>query len=405
MPARVTLAFIELGARVSVIVPQGSPVLKVRNILSTFRYSPYDPLTVLSRTLLKVKPDLIIPCDDRVVEHLHRLHAKRHESNELEECAQIIERSLGDPSGFAVTIKRTPLLQLAAQKQILTPQTDSVDTPAALRGWLETYGYPAVLKVDGTWAGTGVRVVRTWEQAQQAFLDLTRPPSLITRLRFLCAHDLFPLFAQDDRKRLQVTVQAFIKGRAVNAMYACWQGAVVDHLSVEALYAVDRLGSSTIIKTIVNPEMERAGRLIVKELGISGFCGLDFIVEANTGKLYLIELNPRATQIGHLTLIGKQNLVAALYGVLRGEPSVPATTFVEETIAFFPHSLRCDPNHPMLSSPTLRHDIPIEEPELVRELSRKPWNSRHLSSKIYSVLRKVLTRERLEDATQADPLL
>jgi hypothetical protein len=405
MPARVTLAFVELGAMVSVIVPQGSPVLKVRNLLAAFGYSPFDPLTVLSRTILKVKPDLIIPCDDRVVEHLHRIFDKRNESSEFKSCALIIERSLGEPAGFALTTKRTPLLQLAARKQILTPQTDSVYNLSALRGWLDRYGYPAVLKVDGTWAGTGVRVVRSWEQAQQAFLDLTRPPSLMTRLRFLCAHDLFPLFAQDDHKRLQVTVQAFIQGRSVNAMYACWQGVVVDHLSVEALYAVDRLGSSTIIKTIANPEMEQAGRLIVQELGMSGFCGLDFIVEANTGKLYLIELNPRATQIGHLTLIGKQNLVAALYGALRGEPSMPSTTFVEETIAFFPHSLRCDPNHPMLSSPTLRHDIPIEEPELVRELSRKPWNSRHLSSKVYSVLRKVLTRERLEKATQADPLL
>jgi hypothetical protein len=352
-----------------------------------------------------VKPDLIIPCDDRVVEHLHRLYAKRNESSDFNLCALVIERSLGNPAGYAVTTKRAPLLQLAAQKQIRTPQTESVGNLESLRAWLEAYGYPAVLKIDGTWAGTGVRVVRTWEQAHQAFLDLTRPPSILTRLRFLCAHDLFPLFAQDDQKRRQVTVQSFIQGGSVNAMYACWRGEVVDHLSVEALYAVDRLGSSTIIKTIANPEMEQAGRVIVQELGMTGFCGLDFIVEAHTGRLYLIELNPRATQIGHLTLIGKQNLAAALYGALQGETSVPSATFVEETIAFFPHSLRCDPTHPMLSSPTLRHDIPIEEPELVRELSRKPWNSRHLSSKVYSLLRKVLTRERLEEATQADPLL
>jgi len=404
MPARVTSAFVELGARVSVIVPQGSPVLKVRNLVAVFGYSALDPLIALSRTILKVKPDLIIPCDDRVVEHLHRIYAKKNESSTFQSCASIIERSLGSPAGFAVTTKRTPLMKLAAQKQILTPQTDSVSGLAALQEWLETYGYPAVLKIDGTWAGTGVRVVRTWEQAQQAFLDLTRPPSAMTRLRYLCAHDLFPLFAQDNQKRLQVTVQSFIQGRSVNAMYACWQGEVVDHLSVEALYAVETLGSSTIIKTIAHPEMEQAGRLIVQELGITGFCGLDFILEAHTGKLYLIELNPRSTQIGHLKLIGKPNLIAALYAALAGEPSPPPAPFVEETIAFFPHSLRCDPNHPLLSSPTLRHDIPVEEPDLVYELSRKPWNSRHLSSKVYSVIRKIMARERME-ATQADRLL
>lgn len=404
MPARVASAFVELGAHVSAIVPQGSPVHKVRKLEVTVRYSAVDPLTSLSKAIVALKPDLIIPCDDRVVEHLHRLYEKRDESLAFTYCAQVIERSLGSSAGFAVSTKRAPLLQLAKDHHICVPLSASVSSVEDLKQWLQINRYPAVLKVDGTWAGTGVRVVRNWEEANQAFSDLTRSPPIMTRLRFLCAHDLFPLFAQDKQKRLQVTVQSFIQGRSVNAMYSCWKGGVVDHLSVEALYAVDQLGSSTIIKTITNAEMEHAGRVIVKELDMSGFCGLDFILEAGTEKLYLIELNPRITQIGHLKLIGRENLIAALYRACRGQEQLSPAAFVEEVIAFFPHSLRCDPSHPLLSSPTLRHDIPIEEPDLVHELSRKPWNSRHLSSKAYSVLRKLITPDRLE-APQTDQSL
>ena len=55
-------------------------------------------------------------------------------------------------------------------------------------------------------------------------------------------------------------------------------------------------------------------------MGLSGLCGFDFMQEANTGKAYLIEINPRATQVGHLTLGGGRDLPAALYGAVTGQP-------------------------------------------------------------------------------------
>ena len=404
MPARVTLAFLGNGAEVSAIFPKGNPIHKLNGLQKQFRYSQSDPIHSLSKAIEAVLPDFIIPCDDRVVEHLHQLHGKSSASSTHSVCADIIESSLGDPAGFATSRKRGDLLRLAEQEGIRIPATGTVCDLIGLHKWLERHGYPAVLKIDGTWAGSGVRVLRTWAEAERAFVELTSPMSFMMRARCFCTHDYFPLFSQNSVDREELTIQTFIEGKSVNAMYACWQGNVLDHLSVETLYAVHPLGSSTIIKTILNEEMERAGRLIVKELGMTGFCGMDFIIDAKSGFLYLIELNPRITQIGHLEPGGKQNLVTALCRRWAGESSSAQIAFSEEMIAFFPHSLRCKPNHPLLASPNLRHDIPIDEPELVRELSRKPWNSRHLSSRVFSAISRTFYRSQRIDADTLMPV-
>ena len=391
MPARVTSAFLRYGAEVTAICPKGSPIHKLNGVHTILRYSQTEPIHSLSKAILASRPDLIIPCDDRVVEHLHRLHEKVLESSDYATCASVIERSLGDPAQFGTTSKRGDLLRLAEREGVRIPVTGTVRDLADLRQWLDQNGYPAVLKSDGTWAGSGVRVVRTWDQAHRAFLNLTSPLSLMARLKFACAHDLFPLFTQNTAKQDGLTIQSFIEGRSVNAMYACWKGEVVDQLSVEALYSVDPLGSATIIKTIRNEEMEKAGRLIVQQLGTSGFCGIDFLIDSNTGLLYLIELNPRITQIGHLEPGGKQNLITSLCRRWAGEAPRATPPFTEELIAFFPHSLRCKPNLPLLASSNLKHDIPVDEPELVLELSRKPWNSRHISSIAFKALSRLLS--------------
>ena len=394
MPARVTLAFLKCGAEVSAICPNGSPIQKLKSVTTIMRYSQVDPLSSLSKAMLAVQPDLIIPCDDRVVEHLHSMFANSSQSKEYALCAPLIERSLGDPAHFATSSSRGDLLRLAEQEGIQIPVSGTVGGLLQLRQWLTRNGYPAVLKIDGSWAGSGVRVVKTWEQARKAFEALTSPLSLVTRLRCLCSHDLFPIFSQNMTNREEVTIQSFIEGRSVNAMFACWQGEVLDHLSVEALYSVDPLGSATIIKTIQNEEMAAAGKIIARHLGITGFFGIDFIISSAGEVLHLIELNPRITQVGHLEPGGKQNLIATLCRRWRGDTPPVEVPFTEEMIAFFPHSLRCEPNLPLLTLPNLRHDIPVEEPELVLELSRKPWNSRHLSSMIFRAFSRLLTWSR-----------
>ena len=60
------------------------------------------------------------------------------------------------------------------------------------------------------------------------------------------------------------------------------------------------------MRAIEAPALEEAARRLVARLGFTGYCGLDFVLEAGTDKPYFLEFNPRATQIVHL---------GALFGV------------------------------------------------------------------------------------------
>ncbi len=81
-------------------------------------------------------------------------------------------------------------------------------------------------------------------------------------------------------------------------MVACWRGEILGEVSVEVVSSQGPTGSANVVRRINNPELGRAARLIAAHLGSSGFFGLDFIIEQPSGKPYLIEMNPRCTQLG-----------------------------------------------------------------------------------------------------------
>jgi hypothetical protein len=115
-------------------------------------------------------------------------------------------------------------------------------------------------------------------------------------------------------------------------------------------------------------------------LNLSGLHGFDFMLEEQTGNAYLIEMNPRATQVGHLALGQGRDIPAALYAVLSGKVVQPAPKVTENaTIALFPQEWMRDPASAFLRS--AYHDIPWEEPELVRDCvsnrrKQSAWYSR-----------------------------
>jgi hypothetical protein len=93
------------------------------------------------------------------------------------------------------------------------------------------------------------------------------------------------------------------------------------------------------------------------------------MLEKQTENAYLIEINPRLTQVMHLTLGLGRDIPAALYSVLSGQPISPAPKVTEEnTIALFPQEWIRDPASPFLQS--AYHDVPWDKPELIRACVR-----------------------------------
>lgn len=135
-------------------------------------------------------------------------------------------------------------------------------------------------------------------------------------------------------------------------------------------------GRATVMRIVDNHQMRRVAERIVGTFGLSGFCGLDFVLEQGTGLAYLIEINPRATQMNHLALGAKQDLVAALRARLSGAPLVdrPAVTDRDLVVVFPAQGGAQD----LLSPAAAYYDTPFEAPD--SPMDRGPDDAARLSS-------------------------
>jgi hypothetical protein len=177
-----------------------------------------------------------------------------------------------------------------------------------------------------------------------------------------------------------VNVQGFVDGHEATSTIACWKGTVLASLHFEVLRKCNAAGHATVVRLIENAGMSTAIERVVRRMGLSGLCGFDFMLETSTGDAYLIEMNPRATQVGHITLGEGYDLPAALYIAVTGHPSRVAPAVTEnDTIALFPHEWARDPQSEFLR--TGYHDVPWGTPELVhtcmqRSRKQSKWYSR-----------------------------
>ena len=373
--ARLAMALRNAGCVVEIVCPSGHPVSKTCAARRIHRYNGLLPLRSLVRAIDTANPDLVIPADDLATRHLHDLYRRANHlgTNGSRVCA-LIERSVGSPEGFDIVYARTPFLRLAKAEGIRVPQTEVVADQAELLNWIPRMGFPVVLKADASSGGDGVRIVKTVEEAQGAFRKLHAPPLLARAVKHaLIDRDLNLLGPSLFQRRPTVNAQAFVSGHEATSIMTCWDGTVLASLQFEVLQKVKSTGHATVVRAIEHPEIASAGVKIARRLKLSGFYGLDFMLEAGTKNPYLIEINPRTTQVGHLALGPARDLPAALYAAVTGNtvvPSPPVTA--NDTIALFPQEWKRDPASPFLLS--AYHDVPWAEPELVRACASQVRN-------------------------------
>jgi hypothetical protein len=204
--------------------------------------------------------------------------------------------------------------------------------------------------------------------------------------RWLLIHDALAFWKWRHQRQPALTMQQFIAGRPANTMLACRDGKVMAMVTVEVLCAQSSTGTALAVRLIENEEIRTAAELLAERLQLSGFHGLDFMIEDETGHAYLIELNPRCTQLGHLQIAVQGDLVGALCGATGGGGSQQnERPIYEETIAFFPEALFSKPHCPFLATSYV--DVPWEEPRLVIELMRRDWRDRRLLARMYRAIR------------------
>jgi len=365
------MALAKAGCHVEAVCPPNHPLFKTSAVHRIHGYNGLAPLTSFKRAIALAKPDFIVSGDDLATQHLHRLHDRERHSDTGKSICSLIERSLGAPESFPIAFARAAFMDVARQEAVRVPTTEVIRNDHDLRKWVSKTGFPFVLKANGTSGGDGVRVVYTLEDAERAFRNLQAPPLWARAAkRALVDRDKTLIWPCLLRRRSVVNAQTFVAGREATSTIFCWQGAVLASLHFEVLNKMHAVGHATTVRLIEHSEMSLAAEKVVRKLGLSGLYGFDFMLETQTGNAYLIEINPRTTQVGHLALgIGK-DLPAALCAALSGNIVRPAPKVTEtDTIVLFPQEWMRDP-----ASEFLRlgyHDVPWEEPELVDDCIRQ----------------------------------
>lgn len=391
--ARLAIALADAGFAVDALCPSRHPIGKTAAVRHVYRYRGLDALASLADAVSTSKPDLIAPGDDLATQHLHVLYAQeqRQGGAGASVCA-LIERSLGAPENFLVLNARAKFMKLAQAEGIRVPTTEVIRDRGDLAQWMERVGLPTVLKADCSSGGDGVRVVRTREDADRALRILQAPPLLARAAkRALIDQDMTLVWPSVFRRRSIVNAQAFVVGREATSAIACWKGEVLAGLHFEVINKVASSGHATVLRLIENAEMSIATERMARRLNLSGMHGFDFMLESQTGNAYLIEINPRATQVGHLTLGLGRDIPAALYSAVSGEVVCAAPKMTEDdTFALFPQEWIRDPASPFLQS--AYHDVPWDKPELIRacvQARRKQhaWYSQQQRLQAFSVAR------------------
>jgi ATP-grasp domain len=377
--ARLAMALAKAGFIVKAVCPSGHPMFKTNTVQERYRFRGLLPLTSFAEAIEKAQADLIISGDDLATQYLHRLHAREGRKGKAGAaiCA-LIERSFGSPESFPIAYSRIALMKIAGEEGVRIPETAAITTIKGLREWVKQFGLPAVLKADGTNGGEGVRIVRTSQEAEREFHALQAPPLLARAVkRTLLDQDAALLRSAILRQRFVISTQTFVPGSEATSAVACWNGDVIASLHFEVLNKKSAAGYSTVVRLIESAEMTAAGEKIARRLKLSGLYGFDFMLETATRNAYLIEMNPRSTQVGHLTLGPGRDIPAAVFSAVSGRIIQVSPAITEkDTIALFPQEWLRDSASPYLHS--AYHDVPWEEPELIRACIRsrkkpQPW--------------------------------
>lgn len=374
--ARLAIALTEAGCRVSAICStDGHPLLKTPSVERIFHYSSLAPLVALRRAIEAAQPDLIVPCDDRGVRHLHELHAALTTKESDHALLEVIRRSLGAPESYSVVSGRYDLLQIASEEGLRVPATFPVHALQEFKALEQKLPFPWVLKADETWGGRGVRIAHSLQEAEQQFPDVHRPFRFRRAVkRMIVNRDPFWLQPWWRGRRPAVIAQGYVQGRPANCGVFCWEGKIVAGIAVEVVASDGDTGPASVVRVVDSPDMMLCAERLARRLRLSGFFGLDFMIEEGTGNTYLIEMNPRTTPVCHLRLGAGRDMIGGLWAQLSGQPDPMAPAITEkDLVAYFPQAWNANP----ALRATAFGDVPTADADLMREFLN-PWPQRSL---------------------------
>ena len=358
---RMALRLTRYGCPVSVLGPPRSELRFFAGLKSWHLLQHGAPLDALQTAITRSGATVLLPGDDLAVWLLHALHEHSPRHRDL------VERSIGPSSSFTTVLSRYKLLSLAASLGIAVPETAPAYQVQDARQWCSQHTPPFVLKKDGTFGGGGVEIVHDLSELDQHYARLNAIPSTSERTN-ASAGSSSPALPHPWGPDAELSVQSYIPGVAANAMFACDQGRILGNVQARVVAAKGQIGPALMIELVDDERMATAGRLIAASLGLSGFFGLDFVLEQETGTPFLVEMNPRCTRLGHTAVANQTDLAGLLWACWSSHPAPPpASGDLTPFISYYPEAMLLDP----LSSfhEHARLDVPPEDRASVDKLA------------------------------------
>lgn len=356
------------GFSVAAVCPRKNSLRHAEAVERCFPYSTWSSWRSIGKAIALFSPALLVPADDQAAYNLYELHGRcrKSSSTAAAQTVGLIEASLGDPDAFPIARRRSALIRLARDCAVNVPETLELESGEGLAQYSARNAFPFVLKRDETFGGRGVVIAHSNLEAAAAYKKM-RVWSLADRVRDLLLSSRSTL-AVLRRPATAITAQRYVEGRPANRAVACWKGRVLAGTTVSAVEASPHpTGHASVIEFIANAEIDQAVERLVAKLGLSGFCGFDFVLGVD-GRSYLLELNPRATSACWVGAGIENDLCAALFAALTGKPQPddrPATPRAAR-VALFPQEwMRC-PTSPHLS--TSYHRVPWHDRRLMAYL-------------------------------------
>ncbi|MFM8222018.1 MAG: hypothetical protein ACKOJF_24155, partial [Planctomycetaceae bacterium] len=114
-------------------------------------------------------------------------------------------------------------------------------------------------------------------------------------------------------------LQQKIAGEPIYTLMLCQQGRKVGEVIYRPLrtYPEDG-GTSTNRESIVHPAIEQVSESLARATRWTGFLGLDFMVDRETGRPHLIDANPRPNPAVHLGFLAGVDWAGLLLDMLQG---------------------------------------------------------------------------------------
>jgi carbamoyl-phosphate synthase large subunit len=361
-----------VGFKVFALCPKKSFLAKTKYLeksllYPTFTYSRSKLIYLwMIYSLIYFKPDLIIPGDEDAIMALHKLSRLLKFIPYFNKFSKLIRKSLTPEPFDSLILSKSDFQNKCHEWGLRTPQNRSLLNVNDAILEAHKMGFPVVLKHDFGYGGSGVFICHNVEEIKEQFLTLKKKSIRIQLKEIFKKYFFISIFSNEQK----ISLQQYIEGPVGQAPFCAFEGVIFALNPTTKLHTYPgKAGPSSVIEGFKNQEIENFVTIIGKNLHYTGFGSVDFMIEEKTGKLYIIELNPRPTPSCHLSHdVVWCDLCDMFYKGLNGLP-LTSRPFTPYTVAMFPGEKKRDPQSLYLINNF--HDIPIDDPILLKALEGK----------------------------------